>query len=145
MSIFNGGAISGAFGSVAARAADAEMQLLETVLRPLSALGFEFRGGDMFGREIYGLYVNDRSDEFVVLRYNRGESETGQSRPPLIHRGPMSELDSPMDSLSTLEFKTVQEYIRHSPEHFIGPSMPVPAAQKETRDAFRFNPYIGGR
>jgi hypothetical protein len=125
MTNFDGGALTGAFGPVATKPADAEMQLLDAVLRPLTETGFEFRGGDMFGQEIYGLYVNDSSDEFVVLRYNRSNSENGAVQPPLIHRGPMSELDTPMDSLHTLDFKTVQEYM--------GALKPLPAQPQSPR------------
>ncbi|MBI1214639.1 MAG: hypothetical protein GC185_02335 [Alphaproteobacteria bacterium] len=129
MSSYNDGALTGAFGSVATKAADAEMQLLDSVLRPLTASGFEFRGGDMFGQEIYGIYVNDAADEFVVLRYNRA-SEDNRALPPLIHRGPMSELDTPMDHINSLEFKTVQEYMRAAL-----PALPA-AAPKDNKPGY---------
>lgn len=95
--------LSGAFAGVAA---DSEMQSLENVLRPLTSNGFEFRGGDTFGQEIFSIYTNDRTDEFVIMRFNRPQNE-----PPLIHRGRMSELDNPMDSLYQMPFVTIPEFL----------------------------------
>ena len=93
-------------GAFAGAAADSEMQTLETVLRPLTSSGFEFRGGDTFGQEIFSIYTNERSDEFVIMRFNRPKNE-----PPLIHRGRMSELDGPMDSLYQMPFVTIPEFL----------------------------------
>ena len=50
---------------------EAELVMLESVVRPLVANGFEFRGGDVFGQEIVSIYINDNLDEFVMLRFNR--------------------------------------------------------------------------
>lgn len=95
--------LSGVFAGVAG---DAEMQALETVLRPLTANGFEFRGGDVFGQEVFSIYINERTDEFIIMRFNRPQNE-----PPLIHRGTMSELDRPMESMDTLSFVTISEFL----------------------------------
>jgi hypothetical protein len=95
--------LSGAFAGVAG---DAEMQTLETALRPLTAKGFEFRGGDTFGQEVFSIYINERTDEFVIMRFNRPANQ-----PPLIHQGRMSELDRPMDSMDTMPFMTIPEFL----------------------------------
>ena len=93
-------------GVFAGAAADSEMQALENVLRPLTSNGFEFRGGDTFGQEVYSIYINERTDEFVIMRFNRPQNE-----PPLIHRGRMSELDRPMDSMDQMPFVTIPEFL----------------------------------
>jgi len=89
---------------------DAEMQLLETVLKPLVANGFEFRGGDTFGQEVVGIYMNESLDEYVMLRYNRVDN-AGRTLHPLIVRGAMAELDTPMDSMESLRFVTIPEFL----------------------------------
>ena len=90
---------------------EAEMQLLESVVRPLVANGFEFRGGDVFGQEVLGIYMHDALDEFVMLRYNRPADADGRAQPPLIVRGAMAELDQPMDAIDTLKFVTIPEFL----------------------------------
>jgi hypothetical protein len=95
--------LSGAFAGVAG---DAEMQTIESALRPLTANGFEFRGGDTFGQEVFSIYINERTDEFVIMRFNRPASQ-----PPLIHKGSMAELDRPMSSMDTLPFQTIPEFL----------------------------------
>ena len=95
--------LSGAFAGVAG---DAEMQTIESALRPLTANGFEFRGGDTFGQEVFSIYINERTDEFVIMRFNRPANQ-----PPLIHKGQMTELDRPMSSMDTLPFQTIPEFL----------------------------------
>ena len=92
-------------------ALDSELQALDSVLRPLAANGFEFRGGDVFGQEIYSIYINDRTDEFAILRFNRPSSQ-----PPLIFRGKMAELDQPMDRMDLLPFVTVADFLAKTQE-----------------------------
>lgn len=112
-----------------------EMYLLDELLRPLTANGFEFRGGDTFGQEIVGLYFNERLDEFVMLRYNRPQDEQGRPQPPLIHRGAMAELDQPMDCMDSLRFMTVHEFLgRTAPREEAGPQPQLPPSP---RAAFR--------
>jgi hypothetical protein len=113
-----------AFGA----AADAEMQTLESVLRPLTANGFEFRGGDVFGQEIFSIYINDRTDEFVIMRFNRPANE-----PPLIHRGKMSELDQPMDRMDMLPFVTVSEFLGKPAEQQAPVALPASAPAAKPR------------
>lgn len=81
-----------------------ELQQLEDFVRPLGQRGFEFRGGDTFGQEVLSIYVNDNSDEYIMLRFNRAAG------PPLIRKGPMTELDQPMDNLESLKFQTIEDF-----------------------------------
>ncbi len=114
--------LSGVFAGVAG---DSEMSALETVLRPLTANGFEFRGGDVFGQEVFSIYINERTDEFVIMRFNRPKGEQ-----PLIHRGRMSELDRPMDSMDTMPFQTIPEFLGQKQDVAAAPVVlqPVTAA-----------------
>jgi hypothetical protein len=82
------------------------MQTIESALRPLTANGFEFRGGDTFGQEVFSIYINERTDEFVIMRFNRPANQ-----PPLIHKGSMAELDRPMSSMDQLPFQTIPEFL----------------------------------
>jgi hypothetical protein len=86
-------------------ALEKDLQQLESVTGALSASGFEFRGGDVFGQEIFSIYINDRTDEFAILRFNRPANE-----PPLILRGRMDELDQPMSRMDMLPFVPVAEF-----------------------------------
>jgi hypothetical protein len=125
MQTTNPKSLSGAFAAVAP---DAEMQTIETALRPLTANGFEFRGGDMFGQEVFSIYINDRTDEFVIMRFNRPANE-----PPLIHRGRMAELDSPMDSMNSLPFVTIPEFLLGQKPDAVPAQQPVAAAAPQAR------------
>jgi hypothetical protein len=119
--------LSGAFG---AASGDREMEALEAVLRPLTDSGFEFRGGDTFGQEIFSIYINDRTDEFVIMRFNRpGGAE------PLIHRGAIAELDQPMSRMETLPFVTLGEFLGAKTQDQL--PMPVPAARIAAPPRFR--------
>jgi hypothetical protein len=95
--------LAGVFAGIAG---DAEMTAIESALRPLTANGFEFRGGDKFGQEVFSIYINDRTDEFVIMRFNRPENQ-----PPLIHQGKISELDQPMENMTQLNFVTIPEFL----------------------------------
>ncbi len=119
--------LSGVFAGVAG---DAEMKALDSVLRPLTANGFEFRGGDTFGQEVFSIYINERTDEFVIMRFNRPQNE-----PPLIHRGRMSELDRPMDSVETMPFVTIPEFLGQKADAAapVLPQQPVAAAAPQTK------------
>lgn len=112
---------------------EAELVMLESVVRPLVANGFEFRGGDVFGQEIVSIYINDNLDEFVMLRFNRPDDAQGRAQPPLIHRGDMAELDQPMDNMDSLRFVTISEFLGKPVEE-----KPLPAARPAP--AFRSAP-----
>lgn len=118
-------------GVFAGAAADSEMNALESVLRPLTANGFEFRGGDTFGQEVFSIYINERTDEFVIMRFNRPQAE-----PPLIHKGRMSELDRPMDSMDTLAFVTIPEFLGQKQET-AAPVMQQPLAAAAPQAKFK--------
>lgn len=96
-----------------------ELQQLEDFVRPLGQRGFEFRGGDTFGQEVLSIYVNDNSDEYIMLRFNR------VAGPPLIRKGPMTELDQPMDNLETLKFQTIEDFSKAAAKPVTNP-LPVP-------------------
>ena len=104
-------------------AGDAEMQALDTVLRPLTANGFEFRGGDVFGQEVFSIYINERTDEFIIMRFNRPKNE-----PPLIHRGTMTELDRPMESMDLLPLVTLPEFLGQKQDTAAAPVLQPSAA-----------------
>jgi hypothetical protein len=96
-----------------------ELQQLEDFVRPLGARGFEFRGGDTFGQEVLSIYVNDKLDEYIMLRFNR------VAGPPLIRKGPMSELDQPMDNLDSLKFQPLDEFNKAAARNTYNP-LPAP-------------------
>ncbi|MDE1152141.1 MAG: hypothetical protein PW788_06335 [Micavibrio sp.] len=118
---------------------EAEMQMLEAVLKPLVANGFEFRGGDTFGQEVVGIYMNESLDEYVMLRYNRPADSAGRAQPPLIVRGAMAELDTPMDSMESLRFVPVYEFLgKPAPEAPRAQTSPA-ANQNQTGYGAAFN------
>lgn len=121
---------------------DSEMQVLDAIVRPLVANGFEWRGGDTFGQEVVSIYMNDALDEFVMLRYNRPCDEQGRIQPPLIHRGAMAELDQPMDNMDSLRFMTIPEFLGIPTPRDL-PSVALPASSITARAALAFKPpYI---
>lgn len=97
-----------------------ELQQLEDFVRPLGQRGFEFRGGDTFGQEVLSIYVNDNSEEYIMLRFNR------VAGPPLIRKGPMAELDQPMDNLESLKFQTIEDFSRAAAKPESTPLLPQP-------------------
>lgn len=103
--------LPGTVGDALGLPGEAEFQALDSIVRPLVANGFEFRGGDTFGQEIVSIYINDKLDEFVMLRFNRPKDAEGRPQPPLIHRGAMAELDQPMDNMDSLRFVTIGEFL----------------------------------
>lgn len=108
-----------------------DAELLESVLGKLLKNGFEWRGGDTFGQEVVSIYMNDKLDEFVMLRYNRPDRQ-----PPLIHRGAMEELDRPMHDMESLRFVTIPEFLGLPAARETAP-VSVPAATQKANNAFR--------
>jgi hypothetical protein len=119
-------------GVFAGAAGDSEMGALESVLRPLTANGFEFRGGDTLGQEVYSIYINERTDEFVIMRFNRPKAE-----PPLIHKGRMSELDRPMNSMEQMPFVTIPEFLGQKQEAAAPVMQAQPAAAAAPQAKFK--------
>ncbi|HYD19564.1 MAG TPA: hypothetical protein VEF76_13900 [Patescibacteria group bacterium] len=117
---------------------DSEMQELDAIVRPLVANGFEWRGGDTFGQEVVSIYMNDKLDEFVMLRYNRAPDDTGRAQPPLIHRGAMAELDQPMDNMDSLRFMTIPEFLGFVQPRDVTPvAIPVTTISARAANVFR--------